>query len=88
MIIKCLFRKNEYIYQKCQRIIDILYYIKYRVAKKRGNLVKLISNEYKKNTGYTLSNPPISYTEKMQYAKIFDALFTRCGLNYIQLQNE
>lgn len=38
-----------------------------------GGTEGLVAREYKKNTGETLRIPPISYTEKIQFSKIYES---------------
>lgn len=56
------------------RFVEVYYKCLYTLAKGNKNkLIKLISKDYHRKTKKTLRNPPVSYTEKIQFAKIFNS---------------
>ena len=75
MRIKNIIKKCAPLYRLCMIAVEENNRRKYKVAMEHGNegLIKLISDDYKKNTGETLRVPPVSYTEKIQFAKMFDS---------------
>ena len=75
MKIKKIIKKCAPLYQFCMILIEKNNRRKYRNAQNRGNegLIKLIAKDYKSNTGKILRVPPVSYTEKIQFAKMFNS---------------
>ena len=57
------------------KIVEINNALRWKLSKSgfgRGR-ERLIAREYKKNTGELLRIPPVSYTEKIQFAKIYES---------------
>lgn len=74
MSIKSIIRKYPPLYRVLMRIVEYSYKLKYSLAKdSEVKLVHLIANDYFSKTKRKLRIPPISYTEKMQFAKIFNS---------------
>lgn len=74
MNIKNFVRKNPPLYRFLMRYVEKIYKSKYNSAKQsKDKLIRLISSDYQKKTGHQLRVPPVSYTEKIQFAKIFES---------------
>ena len=73
--LKQIIKNNFEMYKICMLLIEKYNKIRWEMAMKNGGeqAFSLISREYKKHTGKILNNPPISYTEKIQFAKIYDS---------------
>ncbi len=75
MIIKNILKKHFFTYRLGMTLLEKYYYLRWKLAEAKifGDKESLIAKEYKKNTGETMHFPPISYTEKMQFSKIYNA---------------
>ncbi len=69
--IKMIIRNFDPLYRVYSKYIEKKYKKKYEKAVKSDSLLKLLDNNYYKKTGNRLSNPPKTYTEKIQYSKLF-----------------
>lgn len=74
MDIKQFVRQQPGLYRFLMKVIEKRNAIRWKVAISiNGGTEKLIAKEYKKNTGEELRFPPVSYTEKIQFAKIYES---------------
>ena len=74
MNIKNFVRKHPSLYRFLMNLVERCNSVRWKIASRSsGGRERLIAREYKKNTGETLRFPPISYTEKIQFAKIYDS---------------
>lgn len=59
---------------------EYYYFMKYKIAIKKNpenGFEKLIIKQYLKNTGQVMNIPPITYTEKIQWSKIYDSTYEK-----------
>lgn len=76
MDIKNSIRRHPTIYHLCMNAVEKYNALRWKLAlsnQSGGGTERLIAKVYKKNTGETLRFPPISYTEKIQFAKIYES---------------
>ncbi len=75
MSIKNFVRHQPALYRFLMNLIEKNYAFRWKLALSHYGCgaEKLIAKEYKKNTGENLRIPPVSYTEKIQFAKIYDS---------------
>lgn len=73
MNIKNILRNNMGIYQSYLYVIQAYNKLRYKLCKTDEQRIALIKSEYKRYTKMELSWPPILYTEKIQYSKLFDS---------------
>lgn len=74
--IKEVVRNWPFMYRFLMNFIERHYALRWKLAlldSSNKGTEKLIAKEYKKNTGETLRIPPKSYTEKIQFAKIYES---------------
>ena len=72
MNIKNFVRNNPALYRFLMKYVERIYKGRYERARgSKEKLIRLIASDYQKNTGHHLRIPPVSYTEKIQFAKIF-----------------
>ena len=75
MYFKEFVRKKPGLYRFLMNAVEKYNEIRWKFAASNlgGGSERLIAREYKKNTGEELRFPPVSYTEKMQFAKIYES---------------
>jgi hypothetical protein len=75
MDIKGLIRHRPGLYRFLMNGVEKFNAFRWKLAARGfcGGTEGLIAREYKKNTGETLRIPPVSYTEKIQFAKIYES---------------
>lgn len=73
MDLKQFIRQKPCVYRFLMNVVEKYNETRWKFALKGfgGGPERLIAKDYKKNTGETLRIPPVSYTEKIQFAKIY-----------------
>lgn len=70
MDIRAILRDCQPIYCMYMKTVEAYNRFRYKTAKKNGKETELIAQEYYRYTGKVLRDPPVSYTEKIQFAKM------------------
>lgn len=74
MRIKHFLKKSPQVYRTLMKVLETYNRFRWSLALSRpGGIERLIAKEYKKNTGETMRIPPVSYTEKIQYVKLYES---------------
>ena len=74
IMIKQIIRKIPSVYRFLMLFVENYYKFTYQMSEgDKEKLLKLIAKDYRKKTHLTLRIPPVSYTEKIQFAKIFNS---------------
>lgn len=73
MNIKAMLRECLPIYRVYIKSVEAYNRFRYQKAKKEGKELELLSGLYQRHLGKPLRNPPVSYTEKIQFSKLYDS---------------
>ena len=73
MNIKKALKENHLVYCLYMKSVEKYNRFRYQRAVKKGKVFELFASQYKKFTGQELRNPPVNYTEKIQFAKMYES---------------